>query len=52
MIGDGLHDIHAARAAGVPVCAVAYGLGDPEELRRAGPDFFCETVDDLKKMFV
>jgi phosphoglycolate phosphatase len=52
MIGDGLHDIHAARAAGVPVCAVGYGLGDPEELHRAGPDFFCETVEDLKKMFV
>lgn len=51
MIGDGLHDIHAARAAGIAVCAVAYGLGDPEELRRARPDFFCETVDDLKKMF-
>lgn len=51
MIGDGLHDVNAARAAGIAVCAVGYGLGDPEELRRAGPDFFCETVDDLKKMF-
>jgi len=51
MIGDGMHDIKAARAAGVPVCAVGYGLGDPEELRRAGPDFFCESVEDLKTMF-
>lgn len=51
MIGDGLHDINAARAAGIAICAVGYGLGDPEELRRAGPDFFCETVNDLKKTF-
>jgi len=51
MIGDGMHDINAARAAGIAVCAVGYGLGDPEELRRAGPDFFCETVADLKKIF-
>jgi phosphoglycolate phosphatase len=52
MIGDGLHDIHASRAAGIAVCAVGYGLGDPEELRRAGPDFFCETVEDLKRLAV
>ncbi|HUK55738.1 MAG TPA: HAD-IA family hydrolase [Nitrospiria bacterium] len=52
MIGDGLHDIHASRAAGIAVCAVGYGLGDPDELRRAGPDFFCETVDDLMRVVV
>lgn len=52
MIGDGLHDIHASRAAGVAVCAVGYGLGDPGELRRARPDFFCETVDDLKRVVI
>ena len=50
MIGDGVNDIHASRAAGIRVCAVGYGLGDPEELRQAGPDFFCETVKDLKKL--
>ncbi|HEY5648986.1 MAG TPA: HAD-IA family hydrolase, partial [Nitrospiria bacterium] len=27
MIGDGLNDILAARAAGVPCCAVGYGIG-------------------------
>ncbi|MBI3812014.1 MAG: HAD-IA family hydrolase [Nitrospirae bacterium] len=52
MIGDGMHDVNAARAAGIAICAVGYGLGDSEELRRAAPDFFCETVDDLKKMFI
>ncbi|MBI3994937.1 MAG: HAD-IA family hydrolase [Nitrospirae bacterium] len=51
MIGDGMHDVNAARAAGIAICAVGYGLGDPEELRNARPDFFCETVADLKKTF-
>lgn len=48
MIGDSVNDIAASRAAGIPVCAVGYGLGDADELRRAEPDFFCETVNELK----
>ena len=51
MIGDGMPDIEAARAAGMRVCSVGYGMGDPEELRRAGPDFFSDTVSDLKRLF-
>jgi len=51
MIGDGLHDIHASRAAGIAVCAVGYGLGNPEDLRQAHPDFYSETVDDLMRLF-
>lgn len=51
MIGDGLHDINASRAAGIAVCAVGYGLGDPADLRQARPDYFSETVEDLKKIF-
>jgi phosphoglycolate phosphatase len=52
MIGDGLHDIHASRAAGIAICAVGYGLGNPDDLRKAEPDFFSETVDELKRLFV
>ncbi|MBI3609540.1 MAG: HAD-IA family hydrolase [Nitrospirae bacterium] len=52
MIGDGLHDIHASRAAGIAVCAVGYGLGNPEELKAARPDFFCSNADELKQLFV
>lgn len=51
MIGDSLNDIYAARAAGVRSCAVGYGLGNAEELRSAGPDFFAETVEELKRLF-
>lgn len=30
MIGDGPHDVHGARAAGVPVIGVDWGIGRPE----------------------
>jgi phosphoglycolate phosphatase len=51
MVGDGVHDIAAARAAGIQSCAVGYGLGDPEELRGSQPDFFCERSEDLRWLF-
>ncbi|HLG21710.1 MAG TPA: HAD-IA family hydrolase [Candidatus Manganitrophaceae bacterium] len=51
MIGDTLNDLTAARAAGVKSCAVGYGLGNVEELISASPDFFAETVSDLKRIF-
>lgn len=41
MIGDAPADIAAARAAGVPVCAVTYGYGQRHEME---PDFW---IDDL-----
>jgi phosphoglycolate phosphatase len=51
MIGDSLNDIEAARSAGIKSCAVGYGLGNVEELRSGNPDFFAETVEDLKRLF-
>lgn len=51
MIGDGVHDITAAKGAGILSCAVGYGLGKRDELKKASPDFFCEGVDQFKKMF-
>lgn len=51
MIGDTLNDINAARAAKVPTCGVGFGMGNVEELRSAQPDFFAETVGDLKRLF-
>jgi len=47
MIGDNVNDILAARAADVPSIAVGYGLGDPEVLKAAGPDLFCERIEDV-----
>lgn len=47
MVGDSHADIHAARAAGVKVCMVRYGYGDPEKLARLEPDYW---VDDLREL--
>ena len=51
MIGDGLPDIEAARMAGIKACAVGYGLGDPDELKNAEPDFFCKRPEELTCLF-
>ena len=51
MVGDGVNDILAARAAGTKSCAVGYGLGRMEDLLAASPDFFCDQIKDLPGMF-
>ncbi len=51
MIGDSLNDIQAARSAGIKSCGVGYGLGNVEELKSGTPDFFAETVEELKRLF-
>lgn len=38
-VGDSRVDVLTARNAGVPVCAVTYGLEDPEVLAAHAPDF-------------
>ena len=50
MVGDGINDLLAARAAGMKCCLVGYGYGDKAKLLEAGPDFFAERVEDLKKI--
>ena len=50
MVGDNVNDILAARAAGVASVAVGYGLGDPQVLRAANPDWFCERIEDLMRL--
>ncbi len=52
MVGDGINDLLAARAAGMKCCLVGYGYGDKTRLREAGPDFFAERVEDLKGIIV
>ena len=49
MIGDSVNDLTAGRQAGVKVCAVGYGLGDPVFLKKAEPDIFCESILELKE---
>lgn len=47
MIGDTVHDMRMARAAGVAAIGVAWGYHERDELRKAGADAVIETFDDL-----
>jgi len=51
MIGDSLNDIHAARAAGVRACGVAYGFGAANEIKSAGLDYFVEEAGEFIGLF-
>ncbi len=47
MIGDGVNDILAAKAAGTLSCAVTYGFTEPSLLLRENPDHVCDTLGGL-----
>ena len=47
MVGDSPADMEAGRHAGVKICAVRYGYGDPLELARWAPDHW---VSDLREL--
>ena len=45
-VGDSVVDIQTARGAGCVAVAAAWGYRPAKELRSAGPDHVCYTVDD------
>jgi HAD superfamily hydrolase (TIGR01549 family) len=47
MVGDSPADMEAGRRAGVKICAVRYGYGNPEELAKWEPDYW---VSDLREL--
>lgn len=47
VIGDGLPDLHGAKAAGIRSCAVGWGYGEIDELMDAEPDLVAASVDEL-----
>lgn len=47
MVGDSPADMEAGRRAGVKICAVRYGYGDPGELAKWEPDHW---VCDLREL--
>lgn len=47
MIGDRMHDIHAARRHGMTSVGVAWGYGGIEELTAAGATAICDRPEDL-----
>ncbi len=47
VVGDGVLDVQAAAAAGIPCCAVAWGLTPVETLLRLSPAHLARTTADL-----
>jgi len=48
-IGDSPWDLHAARAACVPVCLIPTGTHPKKELLSLSPDFLFDDLGTLKK---
>lgn len=46
-IGDSLHDIHAARAAGMRAIGAAYGFAGDQHLRNSEPDWMIYRFSEL-----
>jgi len=46
-VGDSAADMEAGRRAGVKICAVRYGYGDPADLSRWQPDYW---ISDLREL--
>ncbi len=47
MVGDSMHDVHAARAAGFAVVAVSYGYNHGIDIREAQPDAVVDSLAEL-----
>jgi HAD superfamily hydrolase (TIGR01509 family) len=52
LAGDSPADVEAGRGAGARTAAVLWAAFQPDRLRRAGADFTCEQVDDLRDAIV
>ena len=46
-VGDSAADMEAGRRAGVKICAVRYGYGNPVEMAKWSPDYWVESLGDL-----
>ncbi|MCZ6533986.1 MAG: HAD hydrolase-like protein [SAR324 cluster bacterium] len=47
MIGDGINDVRAGKAAGVMTVAVTYGVASRKEMIAEQPDFIIDRMDGL-----
>jgi len=47
IIGDSANDFLAAKAAGIPLIAVAYGYSDMEQIKQYNPEFIVKTPKDI-----
>jgi phosphoglycolate phosphatase len=51
VVGDGVNDIMLAKNSGVKSCALLNGYSQREDLLRLEPDYTCERIAELKKIF-
>jgi len=51
VIGDGDNDILLAKNIGALSCALLNGLGARDKLLSLKPDYFCESIEEVKTMF-
>ncbi|MDR2813099.1 MAG: HAD family hydrolase [Prevotellaceae bacterium] len=49
--GDTVYDVRMGREAGCKTCAVLYGNGTPEELKREQPDYTINDFGELVQFF-
>jgi len=47
LVGDAAPDMEAGRRAGVATCAVTYGYGNHEAMRRHQPDYWISNLTEL-----
>jgi len=52
MVGDTVFDIEGGNENGLTTIAVSYGFGKREELKKAGPDFWADDVEELFNLLV
>lgn len=52
MIGDSMNDITEGKKAGVNTIAVTYGWQSHDTLRKSSPDFICDSVKQLERLFI
>ena len=51
MVGDSVHDVEAARAAGFQVACVSYGYNHGADIRAAHPDAVIDSLLELPNLF-
>ena len=51
LVGDSTNDVRAAKAAGMRACAVGYGYGNRDKVLALDPEYYCETPEDILKMW-
>ena len=52
MVGDTDVDVIAGKNAGILTCAVTYGIGSKEKLKKTKPNYFIDNIVKLQKIII